>query len=523
MNYDDNENVDFKYFVKLAMNKKISWNLLISLIDESTPTLEKSKELNKILVEELRKIQSNLEDVQNGEQNVQNNAIPINDFTNEEENNDQGEVVDDSSEVIEMKQSVEEVPEIECIFYDKIFLDSSTFQKHLETHTRRTGEPLKKVAEGQYLKQKIEVIFDQNFDFEACDPQNNSDFTETEKIQQDKEEIQNRDLVSAINELDRGKSSEINDHDKHIDSDYDKDQISVKGTGNLQNPFKCVTCEMTFTRRYNLSRHEKTHLAEKKVECEICNKKLSINYLVKHEKNHFAKEEQNLVECDICGEKFTILSLEMHVRNIHKNDSHTFNCEICGRKYTRHASLREHIDVHHRAETPKFTCAKCGESFNRQSTKWRHEKSHLDYRPFECKICLKRFLQPKCLKYHERRHSNERPFECTICTKKFKTKSSLKNHNLTHTEEKPFHCNICLERFKAPHYLRIHKLTHNKPINKCSYCDKSFVLKSVLKEHMRSHTDQKNFKCTECNRSFLRNWMLNRHLKSHTTRSTSNT
>ena len=519
MNYDDNENVDFKYFVKLAMNKKISWNLLISLIDESTPTLEKSKELNKILVEELRKIQSNLEDVQNGEQNVQNNAIPINDFTNEEENNDQGEVVDDSSEVIEMKQSVEEVPGIECIFCDKIFLDFSTFQKHLETHMtkRNKGKPLKNVAQVPNLKQKIEIIFDQNFDFEACDPQNNSDFTDTEKIQQD------RDLVSAIEESEKGKSSNNTDHNKDIDSNYDKDQNSVSGNGNLQNPFKCVTCEMTFTRRYNLSRHEKTHFAGKTLKCKICYKRLSEDYLAKHEKNHFAKEEQNLVECDICGKKFTSLALKTHVRNTHNNDSHTFDCEICGRKYTRPASLREHIDINHSAETPKFTCAKCGKRFGRYSIKRRHEKSHLDYKPFECKICLEKFREASHLKHHELiKHSNEKAFQCTVCNKKFKTKSSLKLHKFTHTEEKPFQCNICKMRFKAQIYLKSHKLTHENPLYKCSYCDKSFALKGVLKEHMKSHTEEKNFKCTECNRSFLRNWMLNRHLKAHTTRSSSN-
>ena len=519
MNYDDNENVDFKYFVKLAMNKKISWNLLISLIDESTPTLEKSKELNKILVEELRKIQSNLEDIQNFEQNVQNNAIPINDFTNEEENNDQGEVVDDLSKVIEMKQSVAEVPEIECIFCDKIFLDSSTFQKHLETHMtkRNKGKPLKNVAQVPNLKQKIEIIFDQNFDFEACDPQNNSDFTDTEKIQQD------RDLVSAIEESEKGKSSNNTDHNKDIDSNYDKDQNSVSGNGNLQNPFKCVTCEMTFTRRYNLSRHEKTHFAGKTLKCKICYKRLSEDYLAKHEKNHFAKEEQNLVECDICGKKFTSLALKTHVRNTHNNDSHTFDCEICGRKYTRPASLREHIDINHSAETPKFTCAKCGKRFGRYSIKRRHEKSHLDYKPFECKICLEKFREASHLKHHELiKHSNEKAFQCTVCNKKFKTKSSLKLHKFTHTEEKPFQCNICKMRFKAQIYLKSHKLTHENPLYKCSYCDKSFALKGVLKEHMKSHTEEKNFKCTECNRSFLRNWMLNRHLKAHTTRSSSN-
>ena len=56
-------NVDYKYFINLALKKNISWNLVAMFFDESTSTLEKSKELNKILVEELRNLQSQLDEL----------------------------------------------------------------------------------------------------------------------------------------------------------------------------------------------------------------------------------------------------------------------------------------------------------------------------------------------------------------------------------------------------------------------------------------------------------------------------
>ena len=56
MNSD--EKVDFKYFIKLALSRNISWHIVTLLFDESTSTLEKSKELNNALVEELKNLLS---------------------------------------------------------------------------------------------------------------------------------------------------------------------------------------------------------------------------------------------------------------------------------------------------------------------------------------------------------------------------------------------------------------------------------------------------------------------------------
>ena len=43
---NSHEKVDFKYFIKLALSRNISWHVVTLLFDESTLTFEKSKELN---------------------------------------------------------------------------------------------------------------------------------------------------------------------------------------------------------------------------------------------------------------------------------------------------------------------------------------------------------------------------------------------------------------------------------------------------------------------------------------------
>ena len=45
--------VDFQYFIQSAVNQEISWQALVIFLTDLTPSLDKSKEVIKILVEEL--------------------------------------------------------------------------------------------------------------------------------------------------------------------------------------------------------------------------------------------------------------------------------------------------------------------------------------------------------------------------------------------------------------------------------------------------------------------------------------
>ena len=46
--------IDFRYFIHLAFDKEMSWEALAILLNDLAQTLTKSKELNKILLDELR-------------------------------------------------------------------------------------------------------------------------------------------------------------------------------------------------------------------------------------------------------------------------------------------------------------------------------------------------------------------------------------------------------------------------------------------------------------------------------------
>ena len=52
------EVVNFSYFIKLAMQSEISWIDLENIFEDLTPTLEKSKQLNKVFLKEFQALQS---------------------------------------------------------------------------------------------------------------------------------------------------------------------------------------------------------------------------------------------------------------------------------------------------------------------------------------------------------------------------------------------------------------------------------------------------------------------------------
>ena len=49
-----NFSFNFKYFIDFALNDKISWVILEIVLDDHSETLAKSRELNKILLQQLK-------------------------------------------------------------------------------------------------------------------------------------------------------------------------------------------------------------------------------------------------------------------------------------------------------------------------------------------------------------------------------------------------------------------------------------------------------------------------------------
>ncbi|XP_045213317.2 transcription factor E4F1-like isoform X2 [Mercenaria mercenaria] len=82
-----------------------------------------------------------------------------------------------------------------------------------------------------------------------------------------------------------------------------------------------------------------------------------------------------------------------------------------------------------------------------------------------------------------------------------------------------FMCNICENKFKELAVLKAHMLTHtNKRQYACKIegCTYAFKTKGSLKRHMRRHTGERPYPCELCGRNFTESGALTRHLKSRT-------
>ncbi|XP_029974374.1 zinc finger and SCAN domain-containing protein 2-like [Salarias fasciatus] len=106
---------------------------------------------------------------------------------------------------------------------------------------------------------------------------------------------------------------------------------------------------------------------------------------------------------------------------------------------------------------------------------------------------------------------------CEICGKSYIRRSELMRHMRSHTGEKPYSCETCGKSFSLQGNLLVHRRTHTgeKPYS-CTICGKSFSQQSHLLGHIRTHTGEKPYSCTICGKSFSKQSTFVGHMRTHT-------
>ncbi|CAD7079290.1 unnamed protein product [Hermetia illucens] len=109
-------------------------------------------------------------------------------------------------------------------------------------------------------------------------------------------------------------------------------------------------------------------------------------------------------------------------------------------------------------------------------------------------------------------------FQCMKCDKSFAMKTTLKNHLISkHQDIKVFSCELCPRKFALATYLKSHMAVHKRQrmkAFKCDQCPKSFVTRNAAKHHMLVHVQDPNvfFQCDHCSKKFRFKRGLNLHL-----------
>ncbi|KAG8004786.1 hypothetical protein GBF38_010574 [Nibea albiflora] len=398
-------------------------------------------------------------------------------------------------------------------------------------------------------------------------------------------------------------------------------------------PFSCSVCGKKYSIYKYLIQHMSVHSGEKPTSCTIeCDKRLCYSHRLKSDTGWLT--EQNLFSCSVCTRKFTQRGyLTQHMAR--HTGKIRFRCCVCDKRFAWRHELKSHkcfgessqteedreappptgnsakqIDkgadggsdsddktsdssepemetkgppsgVNTAFDKKSFICSECGKTFCGEENLQMHMRTHAGETPSSCSLCEnglmqtdhtgihtdeKRFLYCVCGKrfawrYNLKKHwcvskasqlepgrtdeagprtcsSNasdfckrqteidkssfkdkndaERPFSCSQCEKRFLRKKNLQEHLRIHTGEKPYGCSVCMKYFSCSGSLRKHLRIHTgeKPFS-CSVCGNRFTESGHLKVHMRTHTGEKPFSCSVCGKSFTWRQSFNNHMKYH--------
>lgn len=276
---------------------------------------------------------------------------------------------------------------------------------------------------------------------------------------------------------------------RHMKNDH-KFDISI--TYNNETKKTCHICNITYTDRSNLYRH---------------NKKVHLGIITENKRTD--------TPCEFCGKCFSTLNnKERHVRNVH-NGEKPFVCTLCGMAFSQSNNLHTHQFRKHNAEK-KFKCDECPKSYLEKRFLTRHKETNHNTSNGEHPNRRKKKYESQKDKEKSNNVYNKNRIFCEICGKSINA-SGILGHRLMHEGKKPYECTVCSKSFRTMQCLKLHTVVHTRiRKHKCHLCDKSFLSRSNLREHLKRHTGEKPFKCSYCSKQFFIRFNLELHQRVHT-------
>ncbi|XP_075224325.1 uncharacterized protein LOC142326076 isoform X6 [Lycorma delicatula] len=246
--------------------------------------------------------------------------------------------------------------------------------------------------------------------------------------------------------------------------------------------------------------------------CEVCGTILETYLLYrKHKPIHTNRT------CNLCNKTFPrLVGLKRHNKTVHMINPDFHNCKECGRLFTSLAYAKLHyLRVHKQKDRP-FVCNICDKKFKVKTHLETHVKCvHID-NPVSCEYCGKVFKQEFYLKNHQDKVHNERSSLCEICGKNVK---GYDRHMEMHKGRVEVPCDICGKTYSSDKNLRIHKLHVHSNLDRkhvCNICGASFKDSTVLKNHLKTHSNERKHKCDICDKTFKFKTVLKTHKRVHT-------
>ena len=309
----DNRQMDFEYFINFALDDQISWEVLEIFLNDHSITLQRSKELNKILLEQLKQLHRRLKYKEEDELNV-NDA------------QDYESVTDISEDNTKSSERLQEPLE--------------TFEESIDT-------------EDDHNEIDTESQMDEAFGL-----------------------AQNESLETEVRDINRGIQCELCEAEFSLRKGYQKHLKMVHGFRDLaialekepnQKIFQCQHCDKMFMTSKAMKTHQRnSHFTGKRSFCSKCPKSYtSIQKLRSHEMNHTSfmnsvlnqmkprveqidSESKNPYKCKKCPKRFISYNTRANHNQIaHQNhdESWYYKCKLCAKRFTTKKGLEYHTNT----------------------------------------------------------------------------------------------------------------------------------------------------------------------------------
>lgn len=178
-----------------------------------------------------------------------------------------------------------------------------------------------------------------------------------------------------------------------------KVHVSSHSDDNSQKGFSCGHCEMTFSHRQNLVRHQSVHSGEKQFFCKHCDKSFPTQANQRrHEKTHECSDLP--FPCSFCAASFAHgVHLQKHLRKHHPE--HYYPCESCSKFFLDEEQLKKHRATH-RAAPESSTPKRCKLPDARAVFRRKRVKGFESENKYLCSICKRRFPTFISLRQHKK-------------------------------------------------------------------------------------------------------------------------
>lgn len=129
-------------------------------------------------------------------------------------------------------------------------------------------------------------------------------------------------------------------------------------------------------------------------------------------------------------------------------------------EYTDSPVLGARHGIDFGSQGQQLRCENCSLIFPDENSKSKHDIEIHGVKAF-CGTCRKGFRSVLGYRYHMKQHGisyglTENCYKCTFCGNFYPTVSRLRQHMRSHSEDRPFTCKLCGRSYKHNNGLKIH-------------------------------------------------------------------